>query len=776
MSDSPSGQSQKKRSSVELAKSGAKQQSVATRKNSKRNSKELTPQQILQAFEGDIEPVAPTMLYRLCAFLVSIVMILLPLIYLGIIGLVMWSIYFHAVHSLSLFDVANSSSSTRNRGRGMVAMALVYLAPIVVGVILVIFMLKPLFSRPSQSSSWRSLKREKEPLLFTFVDRVCEAVGAPPPVQINLDIQVNASASFRRGWLSMFGNDLVLTIGMPLVAGMSLRQFTGVLAHEFGHFSQGAGMRLSFIIRSINLWFLRVVYERDDWDERLEHLSESLDLRISWILYLARFFVWLTRKILWVLMMTGHLVSGFLMRQMEFDADRYETRLAGSRCFASTSRRLMLLSVANQGALSDLGQFYAEGRLVDNLPALININLKKLPESVIQVVDKAIQQETTGWFDTHPATHERIANAQQEESEGVFRLKAPATILLSNFSREAKYVTRDFYWSVFGKEIPREELHSVDELLIRQGEEEKSHRAVQRYYQGAIYPNRPLSFSEHAIQVPEDAKQCAQELKSCRDILLKHRLKYQSFVDQIREYESKSLSVNVAAIALRANLKLGSEDKFINSLVNFDKVIKANTVIDRKKGEMRLDLEKYESVIVKRLERALQLFLVPKVKAKIHDAENWEADLRNLLLTLQVTNSQISALWELHMNCTSFQVLLQFFDEKRNDEKYCEIVITEMGKLETQIESIQSRFQRYSYPFEHTQADISISEFALSRTPESNNPGDLLSAAETLFENLMALNHRVLGKLCLLAEQVELLIGLEVLREFEPEEESEVVE
>jgi hypothetical protein len=67
----------------------------------------------------------------------------------------------------------------------------------------------------------------------------------------------------------MFGNDLVLTIGMPLVAGMSLRQFAGVLAHEFGHFSQGAGMRLSFIIRSINLWFMRVVYERDDWDERL---------------------------------------------------------------------------------------------------------------------------------------------------------------------------------------------------------------------------------------------------------------------------------------------------------------------------------------------------------------------------------------------------------------------------------------------------------------------------------------------------------------------------
>ena len=55
---------------------------------------------------------------------------------------------------------------------------------------------------------------------------------------------------------------MVLLIGLPLAAGLSLRQFAGVLAHEFGHFSQGFGMRLTYVIRSINIWFMRVVYER----------------------------------------------------------------------------------------------------------------------------------------------------------------------------------------------------------------------------------------------------------------------------------------------------------------------------------------------------------------------------------------------------------------------------------------------------------------------------------------------------------------------------------
>ncbi len=55
-------------------------------------------------------------------------------------------------------------------------------------------------------------------------------------------MDVNASAGLRRGLLSLFSHDLVLTIGLPLVQGLSLREFTAVLAHEFGHFRQGGGM------------------------------------------------------------------------------------------------------------------------------------------------------------------------------------------------------------------------------------------------------------------------------------------------------------------------------------------------------------------------------------------------------------------------------------------------------------------------------------------------------------------------------------------------------
>src|SRR5207244_3829057 len=102
-----------------------------------------------------------------------------------------------------------------------------------------------------------------EPLLFTLVRRVASAVGAPEPERIDLDCQLNASASFG----SFFGGDLVLTIGLPFVAGLDVDQFASVVAHELGHFSQGAAMRLSYLVRTINEWLARIVYERDDWDE-----------------------------------------------------------------------------------------------------------------------------------------------------------------------------------------------------------------------------------------------------------------------------------------------------------------------------------------------------------------------------------------------------------------------------------------------------------------------------------------------------------------------------
>ena len=185
--------------------------------------------EILSAFRGPIEPVQTSVAYHFGAVLVALVMVLLPLVYVALIVLAAWGVYFHAVNSVGMLGAV--------RGRGAIIMLCLYAAPLVAGPILVLFMIKPLFARATDDGRRRSITRNGEPLRFALVDRICQTVGAPVPKRIDVDCSINAAAGFRRGlWSMLFGNDLILLIGLPLISGLELRQFAGVLAHEFGHF------------------------------------------------------------------------------------------------------------------------------------------------------------------------------------------------------------------------------------------------------------------------------------------------------------------------------------------------------------------------------------------------------------------------------------------------------------------------------------------------------------------------------------------------------------
>ena len=441
----------------------------------------------LGAFIGAIEPVETSVTYRLGIGVVAIVMIVLPIIYLAIIALVGYAVFYHAVNHIGMLGAV--------RGRGVILVFVAYLAPMVAGGFLLLFMLKPIFTGFGSGPTKRSLRPEDEPLLFEFVYRICEAVNAPRPKQIDVDCEVNASASFRRGMLSFLtGNDLVLTIGTPLVAGLTTRQFAGVLAHEFGHFSQGAGMRLTYVIRRISYWLTRAVYDRDEWDERLVALC-GWDLRISWVFFVTRLFVWLTRRILWCLMWIGHAVSSYMLREMEFDADRYEARLAGSRTFESTARQLAMLNFANQKAQRDLASFYREGRLGNDLPRLIASNASQFDSKLRKKINDYVDEQTTGHFDTHPSDSERIANARQEQTEGIFTVARPASELFHNFPHTSKITTLDYFRQLFGSKFRAESLHDIDDILVRQRARDKSFQALDRYLQGCFFWMRPLDLS-----------------------------------------------------------------------------------------------------------------------------------------------------------------------------------------------------------------------------------------------------------------------------------------
>ncbi len=396
----------------------------------------LTPGQVAAAFSGVVPKTRVSLFYQLGLLIVAVTMVILPLIYFALVGAAGWCVYWWATHGTFLFSGGGG-------GRLMLFKLVAYITPLFIGLVVVFFMFKPLLARRAPAAQPLALNPSAEPVIFALVRCICDTVRAPFPKRIDVDCQLNASAGFRRGLRSFLGNDLVLTIGMPLVAGMSARQFAGIVAHEFGHFTQGFGMRLTYLIRSINAWFARIAYERDAWDVTLaQWAEEGEDWRIMLIASLARLAVWMSRLILKLLLFIGHGIGCFMLRQMEYDADSYEIKLAGSETFESAAKQLHVLGAA-------LGHSYKEmrvgwnlnKRLPENFPGYLMNHLSKLPPATRAKLEDTAGMGKTSVFDTHPSDGDRIRQARRAGEPGVFDLNAPAAALFTNFDALAKQVT-----------------------------------------------------------------------------------------------------------------------------------------------------------------------------------------------------------------------------------------------------------------------------------------------------------------------------------------------
>jgi len=408
--------------------------------------------------------------YKIGLIAVGVTMVLLPIIYLGFIASIGYGVISHSIEHFSWI---------RSLGKlGIVA----YLTPIVVGLTVALFMLKPLFARSSASAKTITLDSAQEPVFFHFVNKIASLVGAPRPKQINIDCQVNASASFRKGLFSFVGDDLVLTIGMPLLAGFNAKQLAGVLAHEFGHFAQGAGMRFHYLTHKVNSWFFSAVYLRDSWDERLELESDQANGWVAVILNVARAGVWLTRQLLRGFMLAGHAVSSYMLRQMEFDADRYEALLSGSQQFRDTSLQLQKLGLAFQISHDQLARAWEEKKLVSDFPQLVVRNARQLPDELDHALLSQIENIKTQVYDSHPSDKERIENAMHLQANGIFTLDRDSRDLFKHFESLSKRISNLYYAHELGLEFDASKLVDVKEVVQINKENEKQQQAYHVYF------------------------------------------------------------------------------------------------------------------------------------------------------------------------------------------------------------------------------------------------------------------------------------------------------
>jgi len=386
-----------------------------------------------------IRPVTVSIWCRLGLMLGALVTILLLFVYFALVPLVGWGTF----RLISAYSI-----------RPGVALSLhavgVTCALILAGCLMILSLLKPFVARPAEATEPHILDPESEPLLYAFVKELAANAGAPDPSRIVIDCNVNCCCVFAGGITGFFRPGFDLLVGLPLVVGLRLDQMAGVLAHELGHAALTRTIRANRLLWTINTWFSRVVFEPDDFDQRILQHQETAGWAKSLLLCLARALLQPACGLLWLLQLAACASSSVVLRRMELEADRYQLRVAGTEAFISAVLEINLLAVATQRALVELSRMKREKRLVDNYPGFVVSLRSRYSAGFVGRLLAGLEQGKAGMFSAHPADSDRMALARKELSHGTVTSTLPASTLFRNHDALCRAVTLEFYKQEFG--------------------------------------------------------------------------------------------------------------------------------------------------------------------------------------------------------------------------------------------------------------------------------------------------------------------------------------
>jgi Zn-dependent protease with chaperone function len=731
--------------------------------------------ELLAALPDRIEPVRRSWAFRLRLALAVLTLLTVLVVYVALVVITSYGVWSHFASKelvAAVHEVFVESGP--------------YAAFCVAGPILCLFLVKPLFTGRWAERPGVTLDRSIEPRLFAYVERLCAAQGAPAPRRIRVDTEINASASLRHGLLSLFRDDLVLTVGLPLAQAMTLRELTGVLAHEFGHFAHGGAMRLSYLIRLAIISLLRIAHERDGFDEILLELSRFrvfLDLRVTvalWLFALFMFgvqaFLWLARALMKGMAWVGLVASGALLREMEYDADRHEARVAGGEAFDAVGDKLAVLGAARQAAASLQQRWWQSRRLVDDLPALVVTMAERLaarPEVVQEIRQKELET-TTGRLDTHPALRDRLASVARDAEPGTITLDAPASALFSDLAELCRAATRAEYHDMLGFMMKSALVVPVAELLYEVEGDRGAAERIARFTQGCPLAACRVTLGPPeaaAPDVPTQPEEAVQSLESARRRVLELSPSALDAARRLEETRQRHTRLDLATIVIRSNGRLGASTADLEIALD----AKRKAAIEVHAAESAL--VPFTEALNDRLRTALQLRQAPHVANALRELPGAADPAR--CETLAATLAGLDAVRPDLVRLRSRLALMHgLFQRAASEPGFHQITrsASEIGdEVRKLLKTLREALDAVPYPFPTADRAADPERDARPLGAQLGSVSTLLDPASVynrgieFLSQISSLEERIVSSLVGTAEQVESALGLPPLPDPSPQ-------
>lgn len=399
---------------------------------------------VLAAFQGTCEPPKVGFGRKLGTLFILSILLLLPLVYLTAIAGLIYALYWFATSTY-----------------GQHLQPPVYWSAVGLVSFMLICLLKPLVMPRRKSVEAYPLSPEREKLFSDVVARICELIKAPVPAAIRFECSTRLAAEYRAGLLGLLRRDVVLTVGLPLMGSLSLRQFAGLVAAELAQFRSRAACRLTNTIRAINDWLWRTIYEEDRFDAWLSRQFVRPGFRLGKLLYPLRAIKFVAQIVAWIPMFIGNTVASSLVRRTELDSDLCHGRLAGASSFGPTLERVEIIDFTWQGILMELGFLHREQQLPDSLPHQLQLRMLDMTPELCSTLLETVVKPVEKPFDSRPEKADRLSAVERDNAAGVVTTDLPAYVLLSDYEKLAKQMTLDYYSRSFGGQLLKTGLKRV---------------------------------------------------------------------------------------------------------------------------------------------------------------------------------------------------------------------------------------------------------------------------------------------------------------------------
>jgi hypothetical protein len=453
----------------------------------------------------------------------------------------------------------------------------------------------------------------------------------------------------------------------------------------------------------------------------------------------------------------GQVISCVLLRQMERQADRAAIRLVGGETFAGMVLEAKVLEAAWGLASRSLGLALREGRLADDLPALVAAHTRVFIPEVRRKMEQSLLLERTAWFDTHPSLAERVAYARRIPGRGVFHASGPAHLLFSDFPSLSRKATTEFYRQDLGRDFRPERMVGTSDLVTGHSEAQVGEAAVAGYFGGLATPLRPICM--------DPAQLAAARAAGARESLARARERIEALLpsaaEAIRDFaaaDAKRLDASQARALIKAGFLIEPEDFQLErrSLGHAEAALAA---AEARLAELGASLAGCEAAFRDRLAAALVLLGGPEVEERLPGAAVHARESERLVPVLGLLGNAQPRLDALRVSFHCLGILLENADGEEAARGMEEQVRVLSSVLRRDLLALHGTLEGQPHPFSPGGEGVTLSSYALEALPEEGDVAGLYNAAEEALERCHALHGRIMGRLALAAGRVEGALG-----------------